>query len=55
MNISHKRDGLRKVYVDGFIRRKVLIVRIRIFNGAILHAGAATRAVILYDISGLFI
>jgi hypothetical protein len=46
---------LRKVYMDGFIRRQVLVVWIGVFDRAVLHAGTATGAIVLYDVPGLFI
>jgi hypothetical protein len=55
MYVSDKRNGLRKVYMDGFIGRQVLIVRIGVFDRAVLNAGTTTRAVVLYNVSGLFI
>jgi len=54
MYVSDKRNGLRKVYMDGFIGRQVLIIWIRVFDRAVLYAGTTTRAVILYNVSGLF-
>jgi hypothetical protein len=55
MYVSDKRNGLGKVYMDGFIGRQVLIIWIRVFDRAVLYAGTTTRAVILYNVSGLFI
>ena len=54
MYVSDKRNGLRKVYMDGFIGRQVLIIWIRVFDRAVLYAGTTTRAVVLYNVSGLF-
>ena len=55
MYVSDKRNGLRKVYMDGFIGRQVLIVWIRVFDRAVLYAGPTTRAVVLNNVPGLFI
>jgi hypothetical protein len=41
--------------MDGFIGAQVLIVWIGVFNRAVLYAGTATGAIVLYDVSGLFI
>jgi hypothetical protein len=46
---------LREVYMDGFIRRQVLIVWIRDLDRAILYTGSTTGASLLYNVSGLFI
>jgi len=40
--------------MDRFILRYVLIKFIRVFDRAVFHAGSATRAFILQNISGLF-
>jgi len=52
--IGDQRNGLRKVYVDGFILRYSLIKLIRIFLRAIFDAGGATRAFVLDNVSGVF-
>ena len=52
--VRDKWNGLRKVYMNGFIRRQVLIVWIRDFDRTVLHTGTATRAVVLDNVSGLF-
>jgi hypothetical protein len=54
MNIGNKGNGLREIYMDGFICRQVLIVWIRDLDRAVLDASAATRAVVLDNVSGLF-
>ena len=54
MYVGDKRNGLRKVYMNGFIRRQVLIVWIRDFDRTVLHTGTTTRAVVLDNVSGLF-
>ena len=54
IDIRHKGNCLREVYMDRFIRRYVLIELIRIFDRAVLYAGSTTRAFVLYDIPGLF-
>jgi hypothetical protein len=41
--------------VDGFAGRQILVVWIRDIDRAVLHTGSATRAVVLYNVSGLFI
>ena len=55
MYVSDKGNGLRKIYMDGFIGAQVLIVWIGVFNRAVLNAGATTGAIFLYNVSGLFI
>ena len=52
--ISNKGNGLRKIYMNGFIRRQVLIVWIRDFDRTVLYTGTTTRAVVLDNVSGLF-
>jgi len=39
--------------MDGFIRRYFLIKLIRVFDRAVLDTGGATRAFVLYNVSGL--
>jgi hypothetical protein len=53
--IRDQRNGLRKVYMNGFIRRYVLIVWIRDLKRAVLYTGPTTRAFVLYYVSRLFI
>jgi hypothetical protein len=53
MNIGNQGNGLREVYMDGLIRGQVLVIRIRDLNRAVLDAGAAARAIVLYYVSGL--
>jgi hypothetical protein len=55
IDISDERYGLREIYMDGFIRRQVLIVGIRNLNRAVLDTGRATRASVLDNVSGLLI
>jgi hypothetical protein len=40
--------------MDGFILRYFLIELIRVFDRAVFYTGSATRAFVLYNISGLF-
>ena len=40
--------------MDGFILRYFLIKLIRVLDRAVFYAGSTTRAVVLYNISGLF-
>jgi hypothetical protein len=54
INISDKGNCLREVYMDGFILRYFLIKLIRVLDRAVFYAGSTTRAVVLYNISGLF-
>jgi len=54
INIRDKGNGLGEVYMDGFILRYFLIKLIRVFDRAVFYAGRATRALALYNISGLF-
>ena len=54
MYVRDERNCLRKVNVDGFIGRKVLIVWIRNFNRTVLYTGPTTRAFVFYNVSGLF-
>ena len=55
MYISDKGNGLREVYMNGFVRRQILIVGIRDLYGAVLYTGRTTRAFVFYNVSGLFI
>ncbi len=52
--ISDKGNGLREVYMDGFIGRQVLVERIRDRDRAILYTDSTTGAFVLYNVSGLF-
>jgi hypothetical protein len=54
VNVSDKRNGLREIYMDGFIQRQVLIIGIRDLDRAVLYTGGATRAFLLHNVSGLF-
>ena len=54
IDIGDQGNGLREVYMDGFIRRYVLIVWIRDLDRAVLYTGRTTRAFVLDDVSGLF-
>ena len=51
--IRDKGNCLRVVYMDGFIRRYVLIIWIRDQDRAVFYAGCTTRAFVLYNVSGL--
>jgi len=51
--ISDKGNCLREVYMDGFIRRYVLIVWIRDRDRAVFYTGRTTRTFVLYNVSGL--
>jgi hypothetical protein len=53
IDISDKGNCLRVVYVDGFIRRYVLIVWIRDQDRAVFYTGRTTRALVLFNVSGL--
>jgi hypothetical protein len=55
MDVGYKGNGLRKVNMNRFIRRQILIVWIRDFDRAVLHTGRTTRASVFYDVSGFFI
>jgi len=55
MDIRDQGNGLRKVYVDGFICRQVLIVWIRDLDGAVLDTGPTARAIFLDNVPGLFV
>ena len=52
--IRDKGNCLRVVYMDGFIRRYVLIIWIRDQDRAVFYTGCTTRAFVLYNVSGLF-
>ncbi len=54
IDICHKGNCLREVYMDRFILRYVLIKLIGVLGRAVCHAGSATRAFIFYNVSGLF-
>jgi len=54
IDIRDQGNGLREVNMDGLILRYFLIKLIRVFDWAVFHAGGATRAFVLQDISGLF-
>jgi len=53
--ISDKRKGLGKIDVYCFSFRYVLIILIRVFDGAVFYTGSTTRAFVFFDIPGLFI
>jgi len=55
MYIRDQGNGLGEVYMDGFIRRQVLIVWIRDFDRTVLDTGGTTRAFVLNNVSGLFV
>ena len=52
INICDQGDGLRKIYMNGFILGYILIELIRVFNRAIFCTGRATRASVLDNVSG---
>jgi hypothetical protein len=51
--ISDQWNGLREIDVYRFILGYLLIVLIRVFGRAVLHAGGAPRALVLENIPGL--
>jgi len=53
INICDQRNCLREVYMDGFIRRYVLIVWIRDLDRTVFYTSRTTRAFVLYYVSGL--
>jgi hypothetical protein len=53
--IGDKGNRLREVDMNGFVRRHVLIVWIRNLYRTVLYTGPATRTIVLYNVSGLFI
>ena len=53
VNIGDKGNGLRIVYVYGFIGRYVLVIWIRDHDGTVFYTGRATRAFVLYNVSRL--
>jgi hypothetical protein len=53
INICDKGNGLRVVYMDGFILRYFLIKWIWAFDRAVFRTGSTTRALVLSDVSGL--
>jgi hypothetical protein len=53
IDIRHKRDCLREIYVNRFILRYVLIEFIGVFDRAVFYTGGTTRAFLLQDIPGL--
>ena len=53
INICDQRNCLREVYMDGFIRRYVLIVWIRDLDRTVFYTSLTTRAFVLDDVSGL--
>ena len=55
MYISDKRNGLREIYVNRFVRRQVLIVWIGYLDRAVLYTGITSGALVLYNVSGFFI
>jgi hypothetical protein len=54
IDIGDQGNGLREVYMDGFILRYFLIKLIRVFDRAVFDTGRTTRAFVLHNISGLF-
>jgi hypothetical protein len=55
VDIGDQGNRLGEVYVNGFIGRQVLIVRIGDLDRAVLYTDGTTRAFVLYYVSGLFI
>ena len=53
IDISDKGNGLREVYMNGFIGRYILIIGIRDLDWAVFHTGRTTRASVLDNVSGL--
>ena len=53
INICDQRNCLREVYMDGFIRRYVLIVWIRDLDRTVLYTSRTTSAIVFYNVSGL--
>ena len=54
IDIGDQGNCLRKVYMDGLVGRYVLIIRIWDHDRAVFHTCGTTRALVLYDVSGLF-
>jgi hypothetical protein len=52
--ITDERICLRKVYMDGFIRRYVLIKWVRYIDRAVICTGSTTSAFLLYNVSRFF-
>jgi len=53
IDIGDKRDGLRKINMDGFVLRYLLIEFVRVMNRAVFSTGRAPRAPVLYDVPGV--
>jgi hypothetical protein len=53
VDIGDQRNRLGKVYMDRFVVGYSLIELVGIRDRTVLHASAATRALVLYDVSGL--
>jgi len=53
INIRDEGNRLCKVYMDGFVLRYFLVKSIRVLDRAVLNAGGAACAFILYNVSGL--
>jgi hypothetical protein len=53
IDIGNQGNGLRVVYMDGFVFRQVLIELIRVFDRAVFYTSSTTRAFVLSDVSGL--
>jgi len=51
--ITNKRICLRKVYMDSFTRRYVLIEWVRYIDRTVIGTGSASSAFLLYNVSGL--
>ncbi len=52
VNVSHKRNGLGEVDVNGLIPRQVLIIFVLDHDGAVLNTSTATRAFFFLNVSG---
>ena len=53
IDVRDQGDGLREIDVDGFVRRYILIIRIRDFNRAVFHTGGAARTFFFYNVPGV--
>ncbi len=52
--IGNQRNRLGKIDMDGFVQRKILIVRIRDFYRTVLDTGRTPRATLLDNVSWFF-
>jgi hypothetical protein len=51
VDVGDQGDGLGEVDVDRLVERDVLVVLVRVFCRAVLDAGRAARAFVLFDVS----